>query len=446
MNKSILCLALTLGALLSGLSCLGQANPDRSWRSDIEDALPDASETNNYELLTTIARSQAGDEQTRDNHIATLVHLLHNGADVNAVYEDEMTLLILALLHHNDHIAEILIRRGANINFADSNGVTILMGMIQCNRIQEAIFLINRNANLNLQDHDGHTALIRAVHLAHLDLIQLLLNQGADINLANHENDGPMTLAIEGNHVDIVQLFLSHNKSNRYQFNINHFLLAIFRGHTEIVEAFLNTYPTIVDEPNEAGTTALMVAAENGHEALVNYLLELGATITITDRQNQTAVAYAANHPALQERLQSIWDEAIALEHPQATIHQPIHNEQATHNDQPTPQPVTIIEETAIHQPIHNEQATHNNQPTPQPVTIISPYRMTSARRSRSSVSEGRHQPHRAPRSTIRTVTTRRDRLPSGDQPSLALRSVGNLNTLFDQAHPAGLPGGSSTQ
>jgi len=428
MNKSILCLALILGALLSGLSCLGQANQNCSWRSDIEDVLANAPETNHhedginlndYERLATIARSQARNEQDTDNDIAELIHLLNRGADVNAVYEHDMTLLILALLHHNNHIAEILIRHRADINFADTHGVTILMGMIQSNRIQEALFLINQNAELNLQDHDGNTALIRAVHLAHLDLIKLLLNKGADMNLANRENDRPMTLAIEGSHVDIVRLFLNYQGSNRYQFNINHFLLAISRGHQDIVEAFLNTYGTIVDEPNEEGTTALMIAAENGHEALVSYLLELGATITITDRQNQTAVAYAANYPALQAMLQTVWDEAMPLEHPQA----------------------------AIHQPIHDEQATHNDQTMGQPVTIISPYLMRSAdRRSGSFASQRRLRPHPAPSSTIRTVSTQRGTLPSGDQRSRAIRSAVNLNALFDQAHPAELPGGSSTQ
>jgi ankyrin repeat protein len=53
---------------------------------------------------------------------------------------------------------------------------------------------------------------------------------------------------------------------------------------------------------DDRGRTALMIAAERGHPAIVEYLLERGADPTLRDKQGKSVVDLAAD-PAVRDAL-----------------------------------------------------------------------------------------------------------------------------------------------
>ncbi|XP_043202856.1 kinase D-interacting substrate of 220 kDa-like isoform X4 [Amphibalanus amphitrite] len=58
--------------------------------------------------------------------------------------------------------------------------------------------------------------------------------------------------------------------------------------------SFLNNRNVAVDDRDENGTTAMMVASEKGHSAFIHALVEFGADATLSDLDNWTALHFAA--------------------------------------------------------------------------------------------------------------------------------------------------------
>jgi ankyrin repeat protein len=112
--------------------------------------------------------------------------LLSLGADPNiAVYEDQLTPLMLAVSTHSIPISNELITAGARINKQDNNGNTTLMRAIKnVARDSTIIFLLDNSTpeDFKMRNKDGDTALMLAIKiLQRNDVVQELLNRGAPI-------------------------------------------------------------------------------------------------------------------------------------------------------------------------------------------------------------------------------------------------------------------------
>lgn len=78
---------------------------------------------------------------------------------------------------------------------------------------------------------------------------------------------------------------------------VNDFVHAAFVRDHEGVMAFLDTYGVaFVDEKDEYGNTALMLAACWGHIDIVTLLLDKGADIDLKSSKGQSAVMWAENN------------------------------------------------------------------------------------------------------------------------------------------------------
>lgn len=74
---------------------------------------------------------------------------------------------------------------------------------------------------------------------------------------------------------------------------INNLHKAAFYGHLESIADFINK-GTHVDEVNNKGETALLIAAGKGHSDALNLLMRKGAKIDVRDNNDQTPLHYAA--------------------------------------------------------------------------------------------------------------------------------------------------------
>ncbi|CCX10118.1 Similar to Ankyrin repeat domain-containing protein 50; acc. no. Q9ULJ7 [Pyronema omphalodes CBS 100304] len=71
-------------------------------------------------------------------------------------------------------------------------------------------------------------------------------------------------------------------------------LLAVEQGHYAVVRQLIEVEGIDIDPKNEDGGTPLFCAAEHGDEAIVRLLFEKGAQVDPKDNEERTPLFYAA--------------------------------------------------------------------------------------------------------------------------------------------------------
>ena len=108
--------------------------------------------------------------------------LIDNGADLNAADEYDYTPLKIASKYGHTELANLLIDNGADVNYSNKNlwGDTALILASQEKHIEIVKLLIENGADLNASDEDDINALVWAVRNKDIEMIKLLIDAGAD--------------------------------------------------------------------------------------------------------------------------------------------------------------------------------------------------------------------------------------------------------------------------
>uniref|UniRef100_A0A2K6UYH1 2-5A-dependent ribonuclease n=1 Tax=Saimiri boliviensis boliviensis TaxID=39432 RepID=A0A2K6UYH1_SAIBB len=166
--------------------------------------------------------------------------------------------------------------------------------------------LLEGGANVNFQEEEGGwSPLHNAVQMSREDIVDLLLLHGADPVLRKKNGATPFIIAaIEGN-VKLLELFLSKgadvNECDFYGFTA--FMEAAAYGKVKALK-FLHERGADVnlrrktredqERLKKGGATALMDAAEEGHEEVLKILLdEMGADVNACDNMGRNALIRA---------------------------------------------------------------------------------------------------------------------------------------------------------
>ena len=184
------------------------------------------------------------------------------------------TPLITACKVGNSDMIGLLLEHGANVNLADKhcNETPLLAALSgdKANRFVLALYLIEQGAEVHaIQEADS--VLYRSLLVFDTDndqtiedgfrLFQLLIEQNVDLSLpATKEN--VLTFAVHYQNYNAVKYLLEN--------------------------AFFS-----VDDTDDNGDTALIVAAKHDQTEIACLLLELGSDPTLMDRSGRTAMDYA---------------------------------------------------------------------------------------------------------------------------------------------------------
>ena len=154
-----------------------------------------------------------------------------------------------------------------------------------------------------------------AVQQARVEMVKLLLAKGAkfhggELALAalsgNQEESPAMITALLQAGADVN----SRNDRLVGGFSFTAIYAASHKGNKDSVKLLLAQPGVKLDETNDGGDTALMVAAEGGHAEIVEMLLKAGANVSITDKRGETATSFAqktlAKQQAIVEKQQAI--------------------------------------------------------------------------------------------------------------------------------------------
>lgn len=242
--------------------------------------------------------------------------LVDEGADINATDDSGESAMIYGIKAGKTEAVRFMKELGADVTIADNEGRTAvdyanikgMTGMIESlldaseshtdsfgntplhqscyNGHSESVKTMLKNPDIEVDaaNDAGDTPLSIAVGEGNLYIVELLLEAGADANRQNNSGESLLHLAARQRKPHMVDTLLKHgadyNVRNR---NGETPLICAIKsknakkGSVEIVELLLE-YKAEVDCTDIWGNSALYYAAESGSNAIVEMLLEAGAT------------------------------------------------------------------------------------------------------------------------------------------------------------------------
>lgn len=245
----------------------------------------------------------------RQNAIAAAQALAEAGADLNATDPDGTTALTFAIINAHYDLAAMLVAKGADPDVADVSGMTALYAAVEMHTLEETVgrpnpkphsrasipelvrAMLAHGANPNARltapildrvhnDGDvnlgeGATSLMRAVKDADLALTRLLLDGGADIGLRTQNRKTALMFAAS---------------------RLNGFRGAANRGMEKAAAetiALLVERGAAINAVDEAGQSALHLAAARAEANVVRQLTASGAALDLKDVQGRTPLDLA---------------------------------------------------------------------------------------------------------------------------------------------------------
>ncbi|MDO8538801.1 MAG: ankyrin repeat domain-containing protein [Opitutaceae bacterium] len=219
---------------------------------------------------------------------AAAVRALITDTNVNAAQPDGMTALHWAARHDDLNTAKALLAAGASATAQNRYGVTPL-SLACVNGSAAMITLLHQaGADPNAPLRGGETPLMTAARTGKLDAVKALLVRGVDVNARLPQGQTALIWAAAEGHRAVVDTLLAAGADFRTPLDsgFTPMLFAARAGHTAIVQALLKAGVDVNEATKPAkpaakgprkGTTALILAIENGHFELASLLLDLGA-------------------------------------------------------------------------------------------------------------------------------------------------------------------------
>ena len=218
----------------------------------------------------------------------TVQTLLSQPEAVRTTHVDGMTALHWAVHHERAELVTQLLTAGASATAANAYGITPLQ--LACTHGNAAIIraLLAAGADARAAAEGRESMLMLAARSGRSDAVQVLLEHGAKPDATSERGQTALMWAAADGHVAAVKALLAAgaDPAPRTSKGFTALLFAARAGHRAVVETLLaakgDANDAIVSkksgkrEPKD-GTSALLLALENGHFELAIRLVEAGA-------------------------------------------------------------------------------------------------------------------------------------------------------------------------
>ncbi len=208
--------------------------------------------------------------------------------DIDAAQADGMTALHWAVYRDDLAGTEMLLEAGADANVTNRYGVPPLS--LACQNGSAAIVkrLLEAGADANAELRGGETVLMTAARTGVAEVVQALIARGAKLNAAERNSQTAIMWAAAAGHADVVDALMDAGADFRASLpsGFNPFFFAVREGRVDVVLRLLAAGVDVnepIDPQRKAGkgpaqgTSALLLAVENGHFELAELLLREGA-------------------------------------------------------------------------------------------------------------------------------------------------------------------------
>ncbi|KAL9951626.1 hypothetical protein ACROYT_G044327 [Oculina patagonica] len=302
---------------------------------DDEDEPEDKKKVNPFKLHQV---SLSGDE-------AEVKNILETEPDLNLLDKSGRTPIHNAILGRHVKIMEMLLEAGADTAILDESQSAPLHTAVRTRdeNIVKA-FLQKAKGDVDIRGHSSRTALHIAADIDKVPICKLLINNGASTNCRDDDSMTPLTRAVEKGSKNTAEFFFEDAQSKKtimedLLFNVDSegstlLHLAVESGSPEVVRLCLDNGAVIPRLKKSDGTTAfhvacaqgvievvqllaseddaicrtnltdnqgltpLHIAAYNNHFAVVQYLLQQGASVDPRDKHRRTPLFLAAGEGA----------------------------------------------------------------------------------------------------------------------------------------------------
>uniref|UniRef100_A0A7N0U8N9 Uncharacterized protein n=1 Tax=Kalanchoe fedtschenkoi TaxID=63787 RepID=A0A7N0U8N9_KALFE len=162
--------------------------------------------------------------------------------------------------------------------------------------------LINAGCDLNSRTVTEDTALMICVRNKREECLRLLASAGADFGLTNSSGESAGSIAGSmGWNAVFQRVVLRAIKAGKPMTSSNHAVLAPLvlvtrTGDTEALRSLIDMPDVDLNQQDESGLTAAMVAGIEGQEAALTLLVHAGASLQLTNRAGHTAMILSKLH------------------------------------------------------------------------------------------------------------------------------------------------------
>lgn len=247
--------------------------------------------------------------------------IIENGADVNLKDNFGSTALHMATKAHNKDVCDLLISKDAEVNAKDNDGFSPLHIAAMAGHSEFCGLLLKYGAEVNLIDGKGSSPLHIAAQHGNSGVCEILFKYGANPNSINNENMSPLHIAAQNGNNEVCMILLKYganakaiNKEKKTPLNIArenghlHTFDVLYVGsdvekfHEYVkfekinaLKKIISDNPSLLNERDRDGKTALFFAVENKQKDAVEFLLANGADANIKDIYNAYPLHYAAS-------------------------------------------------------------------------------------------------------------------------------------------------------
>lgn len=238
--------------------------------------------------LVSAADRRLADAVERRDEIAVRA-LVERSADVNEAQPDGMTALHWAACHDDLETARLLLTAKADVKAANRYGITPLSLACENGNAELVELLLEHGADPNTVLRGGETVLMTAARTGKVAPVEALIKRGADVNAWERRGQTALMWAAADGHAEVVDSLIRAGAdihSTLPDSGFTAFFFAAREGRTEVVRALLKAgidvnqtiQPQKTSPKNPGrGTSALILAVENGHFDLAVSLVEAGA-------------------------------------------------------------------------------------------------------------------------------------------------------------------------
>ena len=168
----------------------------------------------------------------------------------------------------------------------DGSGFTPLLAAASNGYDAVLAVLLDNGANINQANNAGWFPLHLAVAMSHETVVAVLIDRGADVNQTNNDGDKPIDVAKTQKIKDmLIALTTKKQQEVGQQSTImdeSQWFRAAKEGDLVLIQQGINDNKIDVNCRDSEGSTAVCLAAWNGHLQLVEYLITQHADLSIS--------------------------------------------------------------------------------------------------------------------------------------------------------------------
>lgn len=246
------------------------------------------------------------------NSLETYKFLENLGIAVNVVGDKGRNPLhSLAYKNNNLDLFSYFIKKGVVINLQDNGGDSPFMNAANSNDLKVVQFLSHYIKDFDLKDENGRSALAMAVNRNSTDVVDFLFKKGADIQVKDKEGNSLAYYLLNTFKAKDTEVFEAKLKlleenglsMNQTQNGGNTLLqIATQKNNLSLLKR-LASFGISINSKNDEGYTALHIAAmKSENDAILKYLISLGADRSIKTEFDETVLDLASENELLQKQ------------------------------------------------------------------------------------------------------------------------------------------------